>query len=110
MWRLLQDGALVVTDREDGLTYGEPTAIDAEARAQGLLKGRRVLAAMIHPETADLSLALEGRVRLEVISVAARGEAWHLSRGERGFTIAAAEGRLSEPGRLFARPESSTLA
>lgn len=99
LWRLLESGVFVVTDREDGLTFGGPVAVDAEGIARRLLVGRRVLGALIDPETADLTISFEGEVRLDVRTTSSRYEAWHFDAD--GFLAAAAGGRLAEPSLMF---------
>jgi hypothetical protein len=99
VWRLVEHGKLIVTDREDGHTYGEPIAIDAEARARKLLLKRRTLGALIDPETADLKISLEGGVRLEILTIAPRTAAWEFDDGKN--VIVARGGQLSNPGWMF---------
>ena len=99
VWRLLEHGKLIVTDREDGLTYGELIAIDAEARARELLLKRRILGALIDPETADLKISFEGGVRLEVLTIAPRTAAWEFDDGKN--VIVARGGRVSNSGWIF---------
>ncbi|WP_299541813.1 hypothetical protein [Phenylobacterium sp.] len=95
LWRVLADGAPVLTDREDGLTYGGPVAIDAQDEARRLLLGLRVLGAIVDPETADLRISFDGGLRLDVLTIAPRTVAWEVSGPK--FCIAARGGRLSEP-------------
>ena len=95
IWRLWIDGKLVVTDREDGLSYGGPTVLDAEAMASELLVGRKILAAFIDRETTDLRISFEGGARLEVLTKS-RITSWTFSGPS--FAFAAENGRVTDPG------------
>jgi hypothetical protein len=98
-WRIFEDGKLGLTDREDGLTYGEPIAIDAEAKARELLLNRRTLGALIDPDAADLKISLEGGVRLEVLTIAPRTAAWEFYDGKN--VVLARGGRVRNSGWMF---------
>ncbi|WP_430422287.1 hypothetical protein [Phenylobacterium sp.] len=94
-WRLIKDGGLVVTDREDGATAGRDVPIDAEAIAASILEVRRVVTARVDSETADLSLSFEGGVRLEILTISTLYGSWQLI-GD-GIEAAVQEGRLFDP-------------
>lgn len=98
-WRLAEKGKLLVTDGEDGFTFGEAHAIDAEEIARTAVAGRRILGALIDPETADLRISVDGDVRLDALTTNSRAEAWHLSVGDDVF--AASGGRVSDPAWFF---------
>jgi hypothetical protein len=100
LWRIIENGSPVLTDREDGLAYGEPKGIDAEALARDFLVGRRVLGALIDPETADMRISFEGNLRLDVLTIAPRTAAWEFDDGQDLLAVARC-GRISESGWIF---------
>ncbi len=79
LWRIVADGRLVRTSRDHGQQFGRPAPVDAYVDAASLLKGRRVAAAHLRQETADLLLTFEGGLLLEVLSDSAGYEPWQLS-------------------------------
>ncbi len=99
LWRLLDGGAFIVTDREDGLTFGGPSAVDAESIARGVLMGRRVIGALIDPDTADLTISFERGARLDMRTTSARYEAWHFDAPD--FLVAAIGGKVTEPALIL---------
>jgi hypothetical protein len=93
-WRLVDGGALVLAAHDHGQRLDGRTAFDAVDEARRRLLGRKVVEAQLAPDTADLSLLIEGGARLEAFADSAAFEAWRLDRA--GFAVAAAGGRLIE--------------
>lgn len=106
-WRVVSSERLLLMRDDDGLKYGLPEPIDAEARLGELLQGRRVVSAEVGAQTADLVISFENGLRLEVLTRAMGYEAWQINSD--GSCIVAMGGQVCEhvyvsPGVMMGGP------
>jgi hypothetical protein len=78
LWRIVAGGRLVRVSQDHGQQFGLPAPLDAYAEAESLLRGRRVVAARIRQETADLVVEFDEGLLLEVLSDSSGYEPWQL--------------------------------
>ena len=94
LWRLLQDGRIVVTSKDHGQPFGLPAPVDAAADVNGRVGGSRVERVELREGTLDLELRFsDGRV-LQVIPDSAAYEAWTAYDGRKRF-VAVGGGELA---------------
>ena len=79
LWRIVAGGRLVRTSQDHEQRFGLPAPLDACAEAESLLGGRRVAAARVREETADLLVEFDGGLLLEVLSDSAGYEPWEFT-------------------------------
>jgi hypothetical protein len=97
IWRIIADGRIALCSEDDGQQFGLPAPVNAEARARSLIIGRKIEAFAVDPETADLSIALESAIRIQVLSDSSGYEAWQATIREgatRYDLVAQGHGRL----------------
>ncbi len=75
-WRIISGGRLAFADEDDGQAFGLPRRVDGQARANSLLKARRVQAVQIDRVTADICIQLDKGVRLDVFHNSMGYEGW----------------------------------
>lgn len=80
VWRLLSDGVICCTDRDDGHQFGLPAPVDAAAKVDERLRGRRIVAVQVRVGTLDLSLAFDNGAILELLAESCGYEAWQVAR------------------------------
>lgn len=78
-WRLLTPEGIVFGDEDDGHRFGLPAPVDGEAKANAVLGGHRVTGVLLDPLTADLQIAFDGGVRLEIFNNSSGFEGWSAS-------------------------------
>jgi hypothetical protein len=79
LWRIVAGGRLVLTSEDHEQQFGLPAPRDAYTEATTMLGGRRVTAARLREETADLLVEFDGGLLLEVLSASSGYEPWQLS-------------------------------
>ena len=79
LWRLIDDGHIVVTSEDHGHQFGLPEPVDATARLLSSLQGCIVTAASIAPSSGDLALDFGERTQLQFLQTSCGHEAWRLS-------------------------------
>jgi len=78
LWRVIADGKVALTSRDQGQQFGLPAPIDARAAAASHLQGSRVGEARLDERSADLVLEFEHGKRLEVLTDSSGYEPWNL--------------------------------
>jgi hypothetical protein len=79
LWRLVAGGRVALTSQDHGQQFGRPAPVDAYAESASLLRGRRVTAARLREDTADLVLEFDGGVLLEVVTDSSGYEPWNFT-------------------------------
>ena len=79
LWRLIDDGRIVVTSEDHGHQFGLPEPVDATARLLSSLRGRSVTAASIVPSSGDLAIDFGERTQLQFLQTSCGYESWRLS-------------------------------
>jgi len=75
-WRIVAAGRIALAGQDDGQRLGLPTPLDGEARARELLEARRIAAAVVDRQTADLDLTFEDGTKLQVFNDSCGYEGW----------------------------------
>jgi len=97
-WRIISEGRIALTDKEDGQQFGLRSPLDGQAVANELLAGKSVTAVSVNEETADIVLDFGPGLRLEVFNFSASFEGWNAEfwSGDRWtWIIALGGGELS---------------
>jgi hypothetical protein len=97
-WRIVTAEGIAHGDEDDGQWFGLAQPIDGEGRSNELLRGQKVVAVALDEQTADLEIAFDGGVRLDLFNNSAGYEGWQASVpvGREEFTvIALGGGRLT---------------
>ena len=79
LWRVIKEDRLVVSSEDDGHQFGLSEPVDGASRMQSLIVGRTVEAAAIDPSSGDLTIAFDGRTRLQLLQMSSGYESWTLS-------------------------------
>lgn len=79
LWRLTNEGTLVLTSEDHLQMFGNSTFLDAATELEHQTSGVGVSSATFVPGTVDLHLAFGLSIRLEIISTSAEYESWHLT-------------------------------
>jgi hypothetical protein len=93
LWRIVVEGRLALTSEDHEHQFGLPARVNAYSEAERLLAGPSVTAVCFREETADLTLAFDGGLLLEVLSDSSGYEPWEIrapgvlfvARGGGGF-------------------------
>lgn len=75
-WRIVAAGRIALAEQDDGQQFGHPAPLDGEALARELLEARRIAAAVVDRQTADLELIFEEGTRLQVFNDSSGYEGW----------------------------------
>ena len=75
-WRLVSPDGIALTDEDDGQRFGLPEPVDAETKANALLRGTTVTSATVDRLTADLCLRFSNNLRLDVVNNSSGYEGW----------------------------------
>ena len=97
-WRLVSPEGIALTDEDDGQQFGLPEPVDAETKANALLRATTVTSATIDQLTADLCLRFSNDLRLDVVNNSSGYEGWQGSfdhGGKRTSIIAMGGGGLA---------------
>jgi|SRR5687767_1964038 len=94
LWRLLQDGRIVVTSKDHRQQFGLAAPVDAAADVNGRVGGSRVERVELREGTLDLELHFSEAAVLQVIPDSAGYEAWTASDGRMRF-VAVGGGELA---------------
>ncbi len=76
LWRVIEEGAVVLTSRDHGQPYGLPAPVDAYEQASARLQGHRVSDVTLIEASADLVISFEAGQRLEVLTETSGLESW----------------------------------
>jgi len=95
LWRILEDGRIVLTREDHGHQFGLPAPVDAVAKSAELLAGRRITAAQLREGTADMVIEFSGGLLLEVIQNSLGYESWQLRDPSGTSYVAQGGGQLS---------------
>jgi len=99
LWRIRVEGRIRRTSNDNGQRFGLDEPVDAAAEAFRLLQGRRILGVRVDDMCADLVVAFDNDVSLEIITDSAGYEAWTLS-GTGHELIAGSGGTVHDVSRL----------
>ncbi len=88
-WRIVTARGIALTDANDGQKFGLPAPVDAELTANELIQGRRVISFDVEIRTADVRIALEGDVALQLFNNSSGYEGWQATFADDGRTITA---------------------
>lgn len=86
-WRIVTDAGIAFADTDDHQQFGLPQPVDGQARSNELLAGRRVVSFDVDAKTADIRIAFEGDVRLEMFNNSSGYEGWSAAVQKDGRTI-----------------------
>jgi hypothetical protein len=75
-WRIVQNGRIAHAMQDDRQKFGLPAPVDGEARANGLLEGRRAEHLELDLVTADLRVFFDGETRIDVFNDSSGYEGW----------------------------------
>ena len=89
LWRLLSDGRLLLTSRDEGQLFGRASPVRAIPELAAALVGRRVSSVLASSGTADLAVVL-GNLTFQAVADSSGYEAWQVE-GPRGV-IAVGQG------------------
>lgn len=89
LWRLLSDGCLLLTSRDEGQLFGRTSPVRVVPELAAALIGRRVSSVVVSPGTADLTIVL-GNLTFQAIADSSGYEAWQVE-GPQG-TVAVGQG------------------
>jgi hypothetical protein len=78
LWRIIEDGRVRLTSRDQGQTFGLQEPIDSYREASELLQGRAVVEVRLVEGSADLHIEFEGGRWLEVFTDTSGYESWNL--------------------------------
>jgi hypothetical protein len=76
LWRVIEEGAVVLTSRDHGQWYGLPEPVDANQQASKRLQGQRVRDVALNEASADLVIVFEAGQRLELLTETSGFESW----------------------------------
>lgn len=76
-WRIVTGEGIAHAADDDGQWFGLPAPVDGEARANGILGGKRVFSFTVERVTADICVEFDGGVRLEVFNNSTGYEGWN---------------------------------
>lgn len=76
-WRLVTADGIAVTAEDHGHVFGLPSPVDAGARVQLAVEGKKIRAVRIADRTSDLILEFEEGVSLEFLNLSCGYESWH---------------------------------
>lgn len=79
LWRLINDGRIVVTSEDHGQKFGLSEPVDAAATVLSSIAGRQVEATGISESSGDLTIEFSGRAELQLIQISSGYESWRLS-------------------------------
>ena len=91
LWRIVEDGKVVLTSEDRGHQFGLPAPVDASAKATTLLSEQSITAVQLREATTDIVIELTGGLRLEIIPTSSGYESWQL-RDPFGFSYVAQGG------------------
>lgn len=94
LWRLIEDGRVRFTSRDDGCWFGLPAPVEAAAEVAGRLVDQRVVAIELKEGTLDLEIRFSSGHALQFIANFSGYEAWQLSDGSNLF-VAVGGGELA---------------
>ncbi len=100
-WRLIGQGRIIHAVKDDGHQFGLPAPVDVMQETNQFLDNRAVTDVVMDPISSDLTLALEGDVRLQILVSSGGYESWqaHFRTDGRDVTvIAGGGGQLSFVG------------
>src|SRR5262245_4612740 len=76
LWRVIEEGAVVLTSRDHGQRHGLPAPVDAIEQASSRLQGSRVRDVILTEASADLVIVFEAGQRLELLTETSGFESW----------------------------------
>ena len=79
LWRITNGGRLLITSSDHGHIYGLPAPIDAASKAMEILAERKIVSVGLGEVSPDLSIELDGAIKLRAIADSTGYEAWILS-------------------------------
>ena len=75
-WRIVADGRIAFASADDGRQFGLPAPIDGEAEVRSLLNSKRIVAATVNRQTADLKLVFDSNAELDAFNNSIGYEGW----------------------------------
>jgi hypothetical protein len=94
LWRLVENGRIVVTSNDDGHKFGLPTPVDAAGLVNTRLTDATVEQVELSDGTLDLRLRFRGGLELQILPDSCGYEAWELGHAKERF-IACGGGKLT---------------
>ena len=94
LWRLVVDGRIQVTNRDDGHKFGLPAPMDAVSLLKQHLSGAVVDGVDLHEGTLDFEIRFDNACRLQLVPHSAGYEAWVVYSPDAEY-IAHGGGRLA---------------
>jgi hypothetical protein len=88
LWRLLEEGRIRITSRDDGEQFGLPQPIDAAAQLARCLAGAEVEGVRLEAGTLDLELRFSTGHVLQILPTSAGYEAWSATAEGNEYTAA----------------------
>jgi len=93
LWRLRNDGSIVLTSRDNGQRFGHDEPVDAIAQLRSALVGAPITKVAIGKGTSDLSLTI-GNYLFEVITDSSGYESWQVWKADTVILVAQGGGTL----------------
>jgi|SRR5262245_29877936 len=78
-WRLIEQGRVLTSSDDDGQKFGLQEPVDVSSRALSSLRGRKVVAATISPQSGDLSIEFSDQAHLQLLQLSSGYESWRLN-------------------------------
>ena len=78
LWRITNGRKLLVARGDHGQQYGLTAPIDAASKAMGILAERRIVDVVLAEVSPDLSIELDGAIKLRTFADSTGYEAWAL--------------------------------
>ena len=94
LWRLVVDGRIQRTSRDDGHQFGLPAPVDAVSELNQQLSGALVNSVELHEGTLDLEIRFDSTCTLQIIPDSSGYEAWAVYSSDAEF-IAVGGGNLA---------------
>ena len=87
-WRLIQSGAVMLSDGDDGQQYGLPQPVDCEVRANLLLGDAQLAKLQLIEASSDLVAVFDNDLRLETFTNSIGYEGWQANFcGQEGISL-----------------------
>ena len=75
-WRIVGPKRIELSDEDHGQLFGLQEPVDAEARANDLLSGAKVIDVRIDNTTSDLNIVFDNGMRFEALNMSSGYEGW----------------------------------
>ena len=94
LWRLIENGRIRLTSRDDGHKFGLPSPVDVVLELNRMLAGANCSSAVLHEGTLDLEIRFDTGHAIQLVTDSSGYEAWAVNEPGRQF-IAVGGGNLT---------------